>query len=202
MPYWLSFSYLANLPYNLNTLNSMKTIKQFGFALAIIFSLTLSSCGGSDDNGGGGFSGPATGTFIKAKVGGSNFLSEGEFAVGNMTNGAMVLTGSSTSGKNMGIQLYSTTGSLAVGTYSMNATQDSNVNVGSLTFTDVNLSTFSVIAYNSVNCENSNGTLEITFMDDTKIEGTFSFVGKEVKEDETCDGGTKTVTNGSFRLVL
>ena len=69
----------------------MKTIKQFGFALAIIFSLTLSSCGGSDDNGGGGFSGPATGTFIKAKVGGSNFLSEGEFAVGNMTNGAMVL---------------------------------------------------------------------------------------------------------------
>ena len=25
---------------------------------------------------------------------------------------------------------------------------------------------------------------------------------KEVKEDETCDGGTKTVTNGSFRLVL
>jgi hypothetical protein len=39
-------------------------------------------------------------------------------------------------------------------------------------------------------------------MDDTKIEGTFSFVGKEVKEDETCDGGTKNVTNGSFRLVL
>lgn len=180
----------------------MKTIKQFGFALAIIFSLTLSSCGGSDDNGGGGFSGPATGNFIKAKVGGSNFLSEGQFAVGNYTSGAMVLTGSSTTGKNIGIQLYSTTGSLAVGTYNMNATQDSDIAVGSITYTDVNTSTFSVTPYNSLNCENTNGTLEITFMDATKIEGTFSFVGKEVKEDETCDGGTKNVTNGSFRLVL
>ena len=203
MPYWLTRYSDANLPYNFNTLNSMKTIKQIGLAVAIIFSLTLSSCGGSDDGGGGGgFSGPATGTFIKAKVAGSNFLSEGQFAVGNYTSGAMVLTGSSTTGKNIGIQLYSTTGSLAVGTYSMNASQDSDVNVGSLTFTDVNVSTFSVTAYNSVNCENTNGTLEITFIDDTKIEGTFSFVGKEVKEDETCDGGTKNVTNGSFRLVL
>ncbi len=193
---------VANLPYNFNTLNSMKTIKQFGFALAIIFSLTLSSCGGSDDDGGGGFNGPATGTFIKAKVAGSNFLAEGQLAVGNMTNGVMVVKGSSTSGKNIGIQLYSTTGSLSVGTYNMNATQNTDIAVGSITYTDVNTSTFAVTPYNSLNCENTNGTLEITFMDDTKIEGTFSFVGKEVKEDETCDGGTKNVTNGSFRLVL
>jgi hypothetical protein len=84
----------------------------------------------------------------------------------------------------------------------MNATQNTDIAVGSITYTDVNTSTFAVTPYNSLNCENTNGTLEITFMDDTKIEGTFSFVGKEVKEDETCDGGTKNVTNGSFRLVL
>ena len=45
-------------------------------------------------------------------------------------------------------------------------------------------------------------SLETTELSEVKIEGTFSFVGKEVKEDETCDGGTKNVTNGSFRLVL
>jgi hypothetical protein len=180
----------------------MKTIKRISAALLVTLALTVSSCGGSDDNGGGGFSGPSTGTFIKATAAGSNFLSEGQFAVGNYADGSLVLTGSSTTGNNIGIQLYAVSGALAVGTYNMSADQDSDVVVGNLQYTAVNLSTFAVTPYSSVNCENASGTLEITFIDATKIEGTFSFLGKEVKPDETCDGGTKNVTNGSFRLEL
>lgn len=179
----------------------MKTIKKFGIALLVVTSI-LTSCSSDDSSGGSGFSGPATGTFIKAKAAGSNFLAEGQLAVGNYSNGALVLTGSSTTGKNIGIQLYSMTSSLAVGTYNMNATQDGNVSTGNLQFTDVNMSTFAVTPYSSVNCDNATGTLEITFIDATKIEGTFSFVGKEVMESEACTGGTKNITNGSFRLDL
>jgi hypothetical protein len=56
--------------------------------------------------------------------------------------------------------------------------------------------------YSSDICTNTNGTLQVTHSDATKIEGTFSFTGKEVREGEDCSGGTKNVTNGSFRLEL
>lgn len=181
----------------------MKTIKRVSVLVALALVTILSSCGGSDDNGGGGgFSGPATGTFIKATAAGSNFLSEGQFAVGDYQDGSMVVTGSTATGNNIGIQLYAVSGALAVGTYDMSANQNEDLAVGNLQFTGVDLNTLTVTPYSSVNCENASGTLTITFIDATKIEGTFSFLGKEVKENEACDGGTKNITNGSFRLEL
>lgn len=179
----------------------MKKIKQLGLTVTMALTLVLSSCSSDSSSGGGGFSGPGTGTFIKAKVAGSNFLSEGQFAVGTYSNGSLVLTGSSTTGNNIGIQVYAISGALTVGTYDMSANQGNEV-VGNLQYTGVNLNTLAVTPFSSVNCENATGTLEITFIDATKIEGTFSFVGKEVKEDETCNGSTKSITNGSFRLEL
>ncbi len=182
--------------------NQMKTLKQLGIVLTIALSTILSSCSSDSDGGGGGFSGPATGTFIKAKTAGSNFLAEGSFANGGFASGNLVLSGSSATGKSVGIQLYALDGTLEVGTYDVSALNESDANTGNLTFIDVNTSTFAVSTYNSAFCDNANGTIEITFIDASKIEGTFSFVGKEVLPDDNCSGGTKNITNGSFRLEL
>ncbi len=184
---------------NLKTIN-MKNFNKFSAILLMSLSVLSISC--SSDSDGGGGSGPATGGFIKAKVAGANFQSDDLTTVGTYNSGAMVLQGTTVDGKSVTIQLYAIDGSLETGTYNMNATNENDAYTGSLNYATVNLSTFTTQSYNSVNCENATGTLEVTFIDATKIEGTFSFVGKEVKMDETCDGATKNVTNGSFRLEL
>lgn len=158
------------------------------------------SCSSDSDSGGG--SGPATGGFVKAKVDGANFQSDDMTTAGTYSNGALVLQGTTLDGRSVIIQLYAIDGTLETGTYNMNATNDSDAYTGGLNYATVNLNTFATQSYNSGNCDNANGTLEVTFIDATKVEGTFSFVGKEVKMDESCDGGTKNITNGSFRLEL
>jgi len=180
----------------------MKTIKHFSFAIVLALTTILSSCSSDSGSGGGGFSGPATGSFVKANAAGSSFLSEGSFTTGGFNSGNLVMQGTTMTGKSVQIQLYAVDGTLETGTYNVNSTNTDDTHVGSLTFVEVNTSTLSAVAYSSMNCDNANGTITITFVDATKIEGTFSFVGKEVKEDETCNGGTKNVSNGSFRLEL
>lgn len=180
----------------------MKTIKRFlGVSLFAGIVLTALSCGDSgSDSGSGGFSGPSTGKFVKAKIAGSNFLAQGEYTNGDAPSGNLVLQGFSTTGKSLNIQLYCNDGSIDVGTYNANATNESDAYVAGLTLIDINTSTMTSVTYSSVFCENANGTIEITTSNAEKIEGTFSFVGKEVREDDDCSGGTKNVTNGSFRL--
>ena len=180
----------------------MKTMKQFGIALAIALTTLFTSCSSDDGGGSGGFSGPSTGTFVKAKAGGSNFLAEGTFTSGAYSSGNLVLTGTSTTGKSVGIQLYALDGTLDVGTYDVGALSNSSAYTGNLTYIDVNTSTFAVVTYNSAFCDTSTGTIEITFVDANKIEGTFSFEGKEVRDGDDCSGSTKNVTNGSFRIEL
>lgn len=180
----------------------MRTIKHFSFAIVLALTTILSSCSSSDSGSGGGFSGPATGTFVKANAAGSNFLAEGNLATGGFNSGNLVLQGTTMTGKSIDIQLYAVDGTLETGTYNVNSTNTDDNHVGSLTFVDVNISTFAVATYSSMNCDNANGTITITAVDATKIEGTFSFTGKEVKQDESCNGATKSITNGSFRLEL
>ena len=50
----------------------MKTLKKLSLVVAITFATVLSSCS-NDSSGGGGISVPATGTYINAKVEGSDF---------------------------------------------------------------------------------------------------------------------------------
>lgn len=182
-------------------MKTMNSIKHFSFALVVALVTTLSSCS-SDSSGGDGFSGPATGSFVKAKVAGTDFLAEGSLTAGGFNSGNLVLQGTTMTGKSIDIQLYAVDGTLETGTYNVNSTNSDDSHVGSLTFVDVNISTLAVATYSSMNCDNASGTITITFVDATKIEGTFSFTGKEIKEDETCDGATKSITNGSFRLEL
>jgi major membrane immunogen (membrane-anchored lipoprotein) len=175
----------------------MKSIKHISFAIVLALTTILSSCSSSDD-GGGGFNGPATGNFLKA----SNFMSEGSTTSGSYNSGALVLQGVTTAGKSINIQLYALDGTLETGTFNVSATNESDAYTGSLTYIEVNTSTFTAMTYNSQLCDNANGTIVITHIDSDKIEGTFSFTGKELREDESCSGGTKSITNGSFRLEL
>jgi len=179
----------------------MKTIKHFSFAIALALTTILSSCS-SSDSGSGGFSGPATGSFVKANVAGSNFLAEGSLAVGTYNSGNFVVMGTTMAGKSINIQLYAVDGTLETGTYNVNTTNTNDDHEGSLSYIEINTSTFTSMTYNSQICDNSNGTIVITYVGTDKIEGTFSFAGKELREDEDCSGGTKSVTNGSFRLEL
>ncbi len=180
----------------------MKTCKQFGMVLLLSLAAFVTSCSSSDSSGGGGFSGPATGTFVKAKVGGTSVLAEGQFANGGYNSGNLVIQGVSMDGKSVNIQIYALDGTLEVGTYDLSANNSEDVVVGGLSLIEVNTSTFSSATYSSNFCSSSTGSLQITFIDDTKIEGVFSFTGKEVKDNDDCSGGSKTVTEGSFRLVL
>ena len=178
----------------------MKNFNKLAIILFTGLSVIFSSCSSSDD--GGGSAGPATGGYIKANAAGSDFLAQGAMFTGTFNDNALNLVGSSTTGKGMNLQLYGIDAALAVGTaYNMNATNESNSYTGSITLTDVNLSTFTSTVYNSLNCDNANGTLTITVNDATKIEGTFSCTAKEVKANEACDGATKSITNGSFRVL-
>ena len=180
----------------------MKTVKLFGVVLTTILSTFFISCSSDDGGGSGGFSGPSTGTFVKAKVGGTNVLAEGDYANGGYNSGNLVLQGFAVSGQSVNIQLYALDGTLDVGTYNVSATNTDDTYVGGLSLIDINMSTMSSITYSSQICDNASGTVEITYVDATKIEGTFSFTGKELREDEDCSGATKNVTNGSFRLEL
>lgn len=179
----------------------MKNFNKLAIILFTGLSVIFNSCS-SDSSIGGGSTGPATGGYIKAKAAGSDFLAQGAMFTGTFNDNALNIVGSSTTGKGLNIQLYGIGAALATGTtYNMNATNESDSYTGSITLTDVNLSTFTSTVYNSLNCDNANGTLTITVNDATKIEGTFSCTAKEVKANEACDGATKSITSGSFRVL-
>jgi FlaG/FlaF family flagellin (archaellin) len=181
----------------------MKTIKQFGLVLSLTVIAMLSSCSSSSgDSNGGGFSGPATGSFVKATANGTNVLAEGQFATGGYESGNLVMQGMTMDGKSVNIQLYALDGTIDVGTYNVSSTNTEDNYIGSLLYMEINTSTFTTASYSSQICDNASGTIQVTFVDATKIEGTFSFTGKELKENEDCSGGTRNVTNGSFRLEL
>lgn len=179
----------------------MKTLKRIGLVLTMALVTVMTSCSSDDNGGGGGFSGPATGSFVNAKVNGANFSATGQVVQGAYESGNIVLQGLAVNGTNsssMAIQLYKA-GGLTVGTY--NVGPDQTGDVGLLSYTTVT-SAMSTVTYVSGACANASGTIEITFIDDTKIEGTFSFTGVELRDNDDCSGGTKNVTNGSFRLEL
>ena len=81
-------------------------------------------------------------------------------------------------------------GITATGTYTLNADSDSVIAYTPPT---------GEAAYGTGGCSGASGTMNVTFIDNDKIEGTFSFTGKDVNNCET--SATKTVTNGSFRCI-
>ncbi len=166
----------------------MKTLKNFGLLATMVFATVLTFSCSSDDNGGGG--GSPSGSFLHAKVDGTQFKAEvqgfstvGANRIGTGEGQIISIIGGTIDGTNVSISLM---GINAAGTYTLNPDSDSVI-----AFTTAG----GAAAYGTGICAGSTGTITISAIDAEKIEGTFSFTGKD---GEMCSS-TKMVTEGKFR---
>lgn len=171
----------------------MKTMKQFGIVLAVALTTLLSSCS-SDDGGGGG----ATASLgqVKAKVGGSNFVSMdlATFATKQVIGGftTIIVQGSDATGK--AIQLIVSNYDGSTGTYEISDT----ANISAIaSYIEANISNPMASQTWAAPYDDSGvvGSITISEISDTNVKGTFTFTGKNQ------DGvDTKAITNGAFNV--
>lgn len=168
-------------------LNTLKSFTKVGVAA---FILLLAAC--SDDNSSGSSGNPDG--FIKGKVDGQQFTSlevQGHsttVATRTGTGDGMTIMVSG-SNQDLNTMTIITIGITQPGTYEIDSSDNSV-----LAFISQN----DQLSYDTGECDGASGTLTITTLTDEKIEGTFSFVGKD---GENCSA-SKTITNGSFRGVF
>lgn len=174
----------------------MKTFKTFSKLALVAFAVIISSC--SKDDTPAQTQVPATGSYITAKVDGADFSST-VFGVSTATanrvgtgpNALIQILGADLGGNNISITLIDL--NLVAGqTYTLNPSLDGSV----IAYVST---TSGGAAFGTGICEGSTGTLVVTAYDNTKIEGTFSFTGKD---GENCSATAKAITNGSFRGVF
>lgn len=162
----------------------MKKIKFVAKTTFLALAISLAAACSSDDAGG---SGGGSGSFLTSKVDGDNFKAEvmGQSTVVAVRNGNFYqVSGSNAELQNISIGLF-------------NVTDEGVFEVGP--DTDNVLSYFeNNVSYDTSNCDGATGTVTITALTDEKIEGTFSFTGKD---DENCTAA-KSVTTGKFRGVF
>ncbi len=170
----------------------MKTLKNFGLLASMVFATVLTFSCSSDDNGGGG-SGDISGSYLHAKVDGTQFKAEvqgfstvGASRIGTGEGQIISIIGGTIDGTNVSISLM---GINTAGTYTLNPDSDSV-----MAFTTAG----GIASYGTGICAGSTGTIIISTVNDEKIEGTFSFTGKD---GELCSS-TKMVTEGKFRGVF
>ena len=173
----------------------MKALKLIGKCLFLSLSMLALSCS-SDDDGGGGGSTP-DGTYIKAKVDGTQYVtySISGFSAGVATSSGsgsgrlIMITGSNDMNGDTAFSI-NLLGINSTGTYEIGPDSDST-----LAFV---LTGGSGVSYDTSNCAGATGTINITTLSATEVKGTFSFTGKD---DENCTD-SKSVTAGSFRGVF
>lgn len=172
----------------MNTFKHLKTLGKIGI---LAMALAVASCSDDDDNGNGGVSGNADG-FVKAKIDGTQFNSleiQGISTVVAMRTGTgaqtlISVTGSSDSNNTINIAMMGIT---EEGTYQIGPDSDGST----LAYVQSGAQT----SYDTSDCAGATGTIKVTKLTDTMVEGTFSFTGKV---DEDC-AQSKTITDGSFR---
>jgi len=175
----------------------MKTLQTVGKSLLVASLIFLASCN-KDDDAPAIYNpvAPANASYVTAKVDGADFstLVFGTSTAscsrsGSGSNNQITILGADLSANSITIALFGVT---ATGTYTVNNTTDSvlNYSPGS-----------GEIAYTTGICQAGTGTIIVTALDETHIEGTFSFTGKD---GENCgdNGGIKTVTQGVFKGVF
>lgn len=170
----------------------MKKIFTSGIAIFSLIALTFVSCGDDDAQGNNNNTLP-DGTYIMGKVDGTNFSSEvmghsTAIATRQGTGGDTFISvqGSTMEANTMVIVMHGIT---ATGTYTIDAEDESVLSY---------FSAANSVSYDTSNCSGATGTLNITHLDESKVEGTFNFVGKD---DENCSQ-SKTITEGSFRGIF
>lgn len=172
----------------------MKKVSFFGKSLAIgALTLLVSACSGDDSPSGTG-TGGHSGSYITATVDGAGFDAAimgvpvvTAVRTGAGDNNLIMITGSDSNGHSISINLFGVTQN---GTYQVNPDTNSV-----LAYVDgMGNSTRS---YDTGECAGATGSVNVTFVDDTKVEGTFQFTGKS--EENGC--AAKAVTSGSFRGI-
>jgi hypothetical protein len=133
---------------------------------------------------------PANSSYVRGTVAGAAYSSliASCSVAGSGTDRIITILGGDMGANSLTVVLY---GIDAPGSYSVNNTTNSvlNYSPGS-----------GGVAYSTGECDAASGTITITAIDATHVEGTFSFTGKDT---ENCDtGATKTVTNGTFKGVF
>lgn len=167
----------------------MKSIKLLGTALILSLSVLFSSCSSDDNNSGAS----NLDTYISASVAGQNFrtysLAGESTGIATRFGGEINISATSVEGttfQNANTIVINLSGITATGTYQLNSTSDSY-----LAYVDG----ASQKIFSTDDCEGSTGTITVTLLNDQKIEGTFTFTGKESFE---CSE-QKVVTSGMFR---
>jgi hypothetical protein len=167
----------------------MKNLDKLKVVLFLAISLIFASCNNDENNS----DIPVSGSYISAKIDGVQYTVTND-------NGAILGTKSGT-GVNTDISILgdktdshtitiSLSGISAPGTYAINPDTNSL-----LDFFDYN----SEQAYDTNYCDSASGTITVTSLTSTQIEGTFSFVGKNIGN---CTSPSKNVTEGRFRVIF
>jgi hypothetical protein len=168
----------------------MKLIKHISFALVLALTTILTSCSSSDDNGGGS----SLPTHIEAKVDGVQFntnIAEAGIATRAGSGDSSVIqivcadatTLTQENVKSISVILI---GVSTPGTYAVN--ESTNSTLGYVESNPTNHS------WDTGDCVGATGTITVTSISETGIEGTFSFTGAN---DENCSD-VKQVTEGHF----
>lgn len=165
----------------------MKTVQTLGKSLFIAASFFIVASCSKDDAPAATPVFPVNNSFVKGKVDGVayNSIVTSCSKAGSGADALITILGGDLGANSITVVLSRIT---APGTYTVNNTTDSllNYSPGS-----------GGVAYSTGECEAASGTITVTTIDDTHVEGTFSFTGKDT---ENCDSGvTKTVSEGSFK---
>lgn len=176
----------------------MKIVKKISLVFALAIAATISSCGGDDESAPAPL--PANGTFIMATVGGVPFSSSSNglqaattMSIGTGVDREIIITGVQVDANNP-----ANSKSIIINLEGINSVGQITVNPSSDSFLDYIEATNSASGWFSTDsCSGATGTITITEINATKIEGTFLFTAK----NDDCSL-TKVVTAGSFRGVF
>jgi hypothetical protein len=89
--------------------------------------------------------------------------------------------------------------SITISLWEVTTTVEFTVNGSAESFLNYSPGLVGVAYASSAGCSTANGRINITYIDNIKVEGTFSFTGVDF---ENCAGRTKTITEGAFRGTL
>ena len=169
----------------------MKTLKTSLKSIFVAASLILLASCNKDDDAPTNYN-PITPTssYVRGTVAGAAFSSlvASCSVAGSGSDRVITILGGAGFGDSLTVILY---GINAPGTYAVNNSTNSLLNYSPAS---------GDVAYSTGECAAASGTITVTVMDATHVEGTFSFTGKD---SDNCDtGATKTVTNGTFKGVF
>ena len=165
----------------------MKNVLKYDIILLVFLML---SCSNDDNNPAPVIVAPTN--ILTATIDGVAYRAEKTSIVAeNVTTLPTKLTITSTTSK--GIFQFVLDNHVGVGNYTING-------VGGYTLVMKLVSANSSDPFATNTCGNDEGILTITKSTTTEIEGTFSFIGKQMGSCTPTDG--KTVTNGTFKSLL